>query len=64
MSDQAAFKALETLVLASGKVFIDDFGTFELVELKPKRVTTNGVVKLMPPRKVLRFRACKRLRTL
>jgi nucleoid DNA-binding protein len=61
---EGVFKAVLRLTLNGVAVRIPDFGTFEIVTLKPKRVTTNGVVREVPARRVLRFRACKALRNI
>ena len=64
MNAESVFAAVVHLARTGVKVRIPDFGTFQVVELKPKRVTTNGVLRELPGRRVLRFRACKALRDL
>lgn len=64
MTPKNVFAAVAQLARTGVAVRIADFGTFTIVDLKPKRVTTNGVERELPARRVLRFRACKALRNI
>lgn len=64
MSTKNVFAAVTQLARTGVKVRIPEFGTFQVVTLKPKRVTTNGVERELPARRALRFRACKALRNI
>lgn len=60
-----AAAAIIVRAAASGDdVTIVGFGTFRFVDVKEKRVFTNGVARVVPARRVLKFFATRKLRGL